>query len=93
MGRDHRFLLVFNLACQGDVEDCVSRCPSHLPEPTEEELTLEKDWEADPPPHLYLEKLAKESTKLKIQPERICQVEESQICLNIMFKLNEVRES
>ena len=32
------------------VEDCVSRCPSHLPEPTQEELDMEKDWEADPPP-------------------------------------------
>ena len=31
------------------VEDCVSRCPSHLPEPTQAELDMEKDWEPDPP--------------------------------------------
>ena len=43
------------------VEDCVSRCPSHLPEPTQEELDMEKDWEPDPPPHLDLEKLAAQS--------------------------------
>ena len=48
------------------MEDCVSQCPRHLPEPTEEELALEKDWEADPPPHLNLEKLAEESAKLEV---------------------------
>ena len=25
------------------VEDCVSRCPAHLPEPTQKELDMEKD--------------------------------------------------
>ena len=48
------------------VEDCVSRCPSHLPEPTQEELDMEKDWEADPPPHLDLEKLALASAQLSV---------------------------
>ena len=72
------------------VEDCVSRCPSHLPEPTQEELDMEKDWELDPPPHLDLEKLAAQSAKLQVRPERICHLEEEQICMNIMFGTNKV---
>ena len=40
------------------MEDCISRCPSHLHEPNEAKLAMEKDWEEDPPPHLDLEKLA-----------------------------------
>ena len=70
------------------VEDCVSRCPSHLPKPTKEELAWEKDWEPDPPPHLDLKKLAQESANLETRPERICQAEEGQICLNMIFELN-----
>ena len=73
------------------VEDCVSRCPSHLPEPTQEELDMEKDWEPDPPPHLDLEKLAAQSAKLQIRLERICHLEEEQICMNLLFGLNKVQ--
>ena len=73
------------------MEDCVSRCPSHLPEPTQEELDMEKDWEPDPPPHLDLEKLAAQSAKLQIRPERICHMEDEQICMNLVFRLNKVQ--
>ena len=67
------------------VEDCVSRCPSHLPEPTQKELDMEKDWEEDPPPHLDLEKLASQAAQLRSRPERICQVQESAIQANLVF--------
>ena len=67
------------------VEDCVSRCPSHLPEPTQKELDMEKDWEEDPPPHLDLEKLASQAAQLQSRPERICQVQESAIQANLVF--------
>ena len=70
---------------------CVSRCPSHLPEPTQEELDMEKDWEPDPPPHLDLEKLAAQSAQLQTRPERICHMEEEQICMNLVFGLNKVQ--
>ena len=72
------------------MEDCFSRCPSHLPEPTQEELDMEKDWEPDPPPNLNLEKLATQSAKLQVRPERICHLEEEQICMNMMFGTNKV---
>ena len=75
------------------MEDCVSRCPSHLPEPTQAELDMEKDWEPDPPPHLDLEILAAKSAKLQVRPERICHLEGEQICMNMMFGPNEVRVS
>ena len=73
------------------VEDCVSRCPSHLPEPTQEELDMEKDWEADPLPHLDLKKLAIESAQLPVQPERICQMQGDSIQMNMMFDKEKVR--
>ena len=52
---------------------------------------MEKDWEPDPPPHLDLEKLAAQSAKLQIRPERICHMEEEKICMNLVFGLNEVQ--
>ena len=73
------------------VEDCVSRCPSHLPEPTQEELDMEKDWEADPPPHLDLEKLASVSAQLSVRPERICHMKGDSIQMNMMFDQEKVR--
>ena len=73
------------------VEDCVSRCPSHLPEPTQEELDMEKDWEADPPPHLDLDKLANESAQLPARPEQICQTQGDSIQMNMMFDNGKVR--
>ena len=73
------------------MEDCVSRCPSHLPEPTQEELDMEKDWEADPPPHLNLEKLAIESAQLPARPEQICQIQGDSIQMNMMFDKGKVR--
>ena len=66
------------------VEDCVSRCPSHLPEPTQKELDMEKDWEEDPPPHLDLERLAKQSAQLPTLPERICQVQDDEVQVRVM---------
>ena len=73
------------------VEDCVSRCPSHLPEPTQEELDMEKDWEEDPPPHLDLEKLAKQSAQLSTRPERICQVQEDEVQARLVVGGRETR--
>ena len=73
------------------VEDCVSRCPSHLPKPTKEELDMKKDWEADPPPHLDLEKLALALAQLSVRPERICQMKGDSIRLNMMFNQEKVR--
>ena len=67
------------------VEDCVSRCPAHLPEPTQKDLEMEKDWEEDPPPHLDLEKLASQAAQLQSRPERICQAQESVIQANLVF--------
>ena len=72
------------------VEDCVSRCPSHLPEPTQEELDMEKDWEDDPPPHLDLEKLANKAAQLQVRPERICQIQEDAIQVNLVFNNGKV---
>ena len=72
------------------VEDCVSRCPAHLPEPTQKELDMEKDWEEDPPPHLDLEKLANQSAQLQSRPERICQVQESVVQANLTFNKGKV---
>ena len=73
------------------MEDCVSRCPSHLPEPTQEELDMENDWEADPQPHLNLEKLASELAQLSVRPERICQMKGDSIRMNMMFDKEKVR--
>ena len=75
------------------MEDYVSQCPSHLPEPTQAELDIEKDWEPDPPPHLDLEILAAKSAELQVRPERICHMEGEQICMNMMFGPNEVQVS
>ena len=76
------------------VEDCVSRCPSHLPEPTQAELDMEKDWEPDPPStpstlRYWLRNLA----ELQVRPEGICQMEGEQICMNMMFGPNKVQVS
>ena len=72
------------------VEDCVSRCPAHLPEPTQKDLDMEKDWEEDPPPHLDLEKLANQSAQLQSRPERICQAQESVVQANLTFNKGKV---
>ena len=72
------------------VEDCVSRCPSHLPEPTQEELDMEKDWEADPPPHLNLKKLAIKAAQLQVRPEQICPIHEDAIQMNLVFNNGKV---
>ena len=69
---------------------CVSRCPSHLPEPTQEELDIEKDWEADPPPNLDLEKLVNKAAQLQVRPERICQIHEDAIQMNLVFNNGKV---
>ena len=52
---------------------------------------MEKDWEADPPPHLDLEKLASESAQLSVRPERICQIKGHSIQMNMMFDKEKVR--
>ena len=54
---------------------------------------MEKDWEADPPPHLDLKILAATSAKLQVRPERICQMEGEQICMNMVFRQEKVRVS
>ena len=72
------------------MELCV-QVPSHLPEPTQEELDMEKDWEADPPPHLDLEKLANKAAQLQVRPERICQIHEDAIQMNLVFNNGRLR--
>ena len=72
------------------MEDCMSRCPAHLPEPTQKDLDMEKDWEEDPPPHLDLEKLASQSAQLQSRPERICQAQESVVQANLVFNNGKV---
>ena len=52
---------------------------------------MEKDWEADPPPHLDLEKLASETAQLSVWPERICQMKGDSIRMNMMFDQEKVR--
>ena len=55
------------------LEDCVTREPRHIPEPTEEELALEMDWEDKPQEYLDLIKLAE---KKGDREEMICEVGE-----------------
>ena len=58
------------------VEDCFSRDPRHLPEPTKEDHLLERDYESDPEPGQDLEKLAKAEASLEQREETLWQVEE-----------------
>ena len=58
------------------VEDCISREPRHLPEPTKEDYLLERDYESDPEPGQDLEKLAKAEASLEQREETLWQVEE-----------------
>ena len=60
------------------VEDCISREPRHLPEPTEEDHLLERDYESDPEPAHDLENLAKMEAVLAQQEETLWQIEELQ---------------
>ena len=57
----------------------------------QEELDMEKDWEAEPPPHLDLERLAIEAAQLQVRPEQICQTHEDSIQMNLMFNNRKVR--
>ena len=47
------------------VEHCISREPSHLPEPTEEDQRLEQDYESDPEPRFDLEEIARREAALE----------------------------
>ena len=58
------------------VEDCISREPRHLPEPTKEDYLLERDYESDPEPSHDLEKLARAEAKLAQRKETLWQMEE-----------------
>ena len=58
------------------IEDCISREPRHLPEPTKEDLLLERDYESDPEPTLDLENLAKTEATLTQREETLWQIEE-----------------
>ena len=58
------------------VEDCISREPRHLPEPTREDHLLERDYESDPEPAQDLEKLAKAEAALAQREETLWQIEE-----------------
>ena len=46
------------------VEDCISREPRHLPEPTEDDIRLEQDYESDPEPMFDLEEIARKEAAL-----------------------------
>ena len=58
------------------VEDCISREPRHLPEPTKEDHLLERDYESDLEPAQDLEKLAKAEAALAQREETLWQIEE-----------------
>ena len=58
------------------VEDCISREPRHLPEPTEEDHLLERDYELDPEPSHDLENLVKTEAELAQREETLWQIEE-----------------
>ena len=58
------------------IEDCISREPRHLPEPTRKDYLLERDYESDPEPGQDLEKLAKAEASLEQREETLWQVEE-----------------
>ena len=47
------------------VEDCISREPRHLPEPTKEDLQLEQDYESDPEPMFDVEEIARREAALE----------------------------
>ena len=58
------------------MDDCISREPRHLPEPTREDCLLERDYESDPEPSHDLEKLARAEAKLAQREETLWQMEE-----------------
>ena len=58
------------------IEDCISREPRHFPEPTKEDLLLERDYKSDPEPSQDLEKLAKAEATLAQREETLWQKEE-----------------
>ena len=58
------------------VEDCISREPRHLPEPTEEDHLLEREYESDPEPAQDLEKLADAEAKLDQREETLWELQE-----------------
>ena len=47
------------------MEDCISRELRHLPEPTEDDLWLEQDYESDPEPMFDLEEIARREATLE----------------------------
>ena len=58
------------------VEDCISREPRHLLEPTMEDRLLKRDYESDPEPAQDLETLAKAEAALAQREETLWQIEE-----------------
>ena len=53
------------------VEDCISREPSHLPEPIEEDPRMEQDYELDPEPRFNLEEIARREAALENRSKTI----------------------
>ena len=58
------------------VEDCISREPSHLPEPTKEDCLLEREYESDPEPSMDLEELARKEAAKEQREETIWELQE-----------------
>ena len=46
-------------------DDCILREPRHLPEPTAEDLALEREYESDPESDYDFEAIAKKMAQLK----------------------------
>ena len=66
------------------VEDCISREPRHLPEPTMEDQRLERDYESDPEePGQDLELLAKQESVLTQRPETLWHMEDEFAATNL----------
>ena len=57
------------------VEDCISREPQHLQEPTREDYRLEREYESDPEPTYNLKTIAREEVSLAKRPEMMWQLE------------------
>ena len=58
------------------VEDCISREPHHIPEPTREELWLKQDYESDPEPMFDYEEIAKKEAALNQRTKNIWHLDE-----------------
>ena len=58
------------------VEDCISREPHHLPEPTIEDIRLKQEYESDPEPMYDLEEIVKKEAALNQRTKTMWHLDE-----------------